>query len=227
MAIGFFAILTYWRWDQSVAMQISNGTAAGPDWWLLLAAAVFITAALTDMLDGFLARRWQAESTFGRIMDPFADKILVVGGFVFLAGPDFWWPFPAGWSDKLSGHGLQISGIYPWMVVTILARELLVTSLRGMIESRGVRFGADVFGKLKMILQSIVIPVCLITPAIMPVLPASPQTFGFTQQPFGRTFIDLCAWSMVGLTIISGIPYVVRGVKVLSSKPVAGNKEPA
>jgi len=51
-------------------------------WLLIPAMALFIAAALTDMLDGILARRWQVESKFGRIMDPFCDKVLILGAFV-------------------------------------------------------------------------------------------------------------------------------------------------
>ncbi|MFT3683676.1 MAG: CDP-alcohol phosphatidyltransferase family protein [Phycisphaerales bacterium] len=165
MAILFFIVLTLWRWEDSAASRHQV------DWVLISAAAMFIIACITDVADGYLARKWKVESAFGRIMDPFADKILVVGAFVFLAGPDFWWEFPAGSPSRLSGHGIQISGVYPWMAVVILGRELLVTSIRGVLEGQGIKFGADWWGKWKMILQSIAIPTALITPAVTRVLP--------------------------------------------------------
>ncbi|MFG0252788.1 MAG: CDP-alcohol phosphatidyltransferase family protein, partial [Phycisphaerales bacterium JB038] len=81
---------------------------------LTIATVLFVVAACTDALDGHLARRWQVESTFGRIIDPLADKVLVLGAFIYLAGPRFSLPADSG----------QISGVYPWMVVVILTREI-------------------------------------------------------------------------------------------------------
>src|SRR5688500_13012888 len=57
--------------------------------WANIAIGLFISAALTDAFDGYLARRWHVESVFGRIMDPFCDKVLIIGAFVYLTGPRF------------------------------------------------------------------------------------------------------------------------------------------
>ncbi|MGQ0628630.1 MAG: CDP-alcohol phosphatidyltransferase family protein [Phycisphaerales bacterium] len=197
VAVVFFAVLTYWRFEASAAW---NGQT---DWWLILAAALFIVAGLTDILDGFLARRWGVESTFGRIMDPFADKLLVVGALIFLAGPDFWHRTPE--MHALSGHGIQISGVYPWMVVLIFGRELLVTSIRGVLEGQGVRFGADWSGKLKMFCQSVCVPTCLITIAVTRVV-ARPDG----EAPWGRWTIDITVWVTLAVTAVSTVPYVLR-----------------
>jgi CDP-diacylglycerol--glycerol-3-phosphate 3-phosphatidyltransferase len=165
-----------------------------------------------------LARAWKVESGFGRIMDPFADKILVLGGFVFLASADFWWEFSDPRVVKLSGHGMQISGVYPWMVVTIMARELLVTSLRGYVESKGHAFPADRWGKLKMFLQSVAIPTSLIATAVTAVVPADPTT-SWLQWPWGRQVIDVVVRAMVFVTVASAIPYIWRAVTILSARP--------
>ena len=202
MALFFFAVLTYWRYEGSAAYNKLI------DWWLILAAALFIIAGLTDILDGFLARRWNVESTFGRIMDPFADKLLIIGALVFLAGPDFWHPTPQ--MHKYSGRGIQISGVYPWMVVVIFGRELLVTSVRAVLESRGVRFGADWSGKLKMLCQSVCVPAVLITMAVTSVVPRPDGSY-----PWGRIVVDATVWSTVILTLLSGVPYVFRCIALL------------
>ena len=77
LAAVFFGMLAWYRFDDE-------------RYWILLPAiGVFIAAALTDALDGALARRWQVESKFGRIMDPFCDKVLILGALCFLAGPGF------------------------------------------------------------------------------------------------------------------------------------------
>lgn len=210
MAIIFFAALTLWRFEDSAA---SRGR---PDWLLLGAAALFGIAVATDALDGYLARKWQVESAFGRIMDPFADKILVIGALVFLAGPDFWWRFPDGHPARFSGHGIQISGFYPWMAVLMIARELLVTSIRAVLEGQGVKFSSDWWGKGKMILQSFAIPTILIIIALFPI---KPEPSGrFWQGDPGRIAVDLLAWTTVVVTALSGVPYVIRCMNVLSRR---------
>ena len=110
-----------------VAALLADGTSlAGLETQIgvsheIFAVAIFLIAAVTDLLDGYLARRWKVEGVFGRVVDPFVDKVLVLGSFIFFAGGNF----------------TSITGVVPWMVVVILARELLVTSLRGSMEGSG------------------------------------------------------------------------------------------
>lgn len=173
-----------------------TGLARGRAFWGLMAVILFIVAALTDVLDGWLARRWQVVSVFGRIMDPFCDKVLVLGAFVFLVGPAFIAPDEA----------TPLSGLAPWMVVTILGRELLVTSLRGVLESMGVDFSADVSGKLKMLAQSICVPICLFV---------GTRDWALASDGW-RLLRDVAVWATVGLTIWSVVPYLLRGRALLS-----------
>lgn len=206
----FFVVLTLWRFEDSAA---SRGQA---DWLLLSAAALFGVAVATDALDGYLARRWHVESTFGRIMDPFADKILIIGSLVFLAGPDFWWRFPDGHPARFTGHGIQISGLYPWMAVLMIGRELLVTSIRAVAEGQGIKFSSDWWGKGKMILQSIAVPTVLVIIALFPVLPDNSGRLW--QGDPGRIAIDLIAWLTLAVTVLSGIPYIVRCVHIFTRR---------
>ncbi len=169
-----------------VALALFNGRSVDV---LIAAAVLFILAAVTDALDGYLARKWQVVSKFGRVVDPFADKLLVLGGFIFLAGPNF-----AG-----------LSGVAPWMAVVILARELLVTTMRGAYESAGIDFSANVWGKWKMILQSIVIPAVLILIAIDLRL-SEPMAWS-------RWLRDGLVWLTVLVTVLSGVPYVTQAMR--------------
>jgi CDP-diacylglycerol--glycerol-3-phosphate 3-phosphatidyltransferase len=122
-----------------------------PRYWVLdVCVVLFVVAAATDWLDGYLARKRNQVTAMGRVLDPFVDKVLVCGAFVFLAGASF--------RDDTGG---QVTRMYPWMVVVILGRELLVTGLRGFSESRGVSFGAVHSGKAKMVLQSVTAPVLM------------------------------------------------------------------
>jgi CDP-diacylglycerol--glycerol-3-phosphate 3-phosphatidyltransferase len=163
---------------------------------LLIAAGIFIFAALTDMLDGKLARAWDCVSRFGRIMDSFADKILVLGAFVVLAGPSF---STSGLADTPLIHA---SGVYPWMAVVILGRELLITSLRGLVEGEGGDFSAIWAGKWKMVAQSVAVPLILVVLAWGRWQPGDP----------GRLIIDITAWATVVITVLSAIPYIRRAI---------------
>jgi CDP-diacylglycerol---glycerol-3-phosphate 3-phosphatidyltransferase len=97
-----------------------------------LAAAVFALAALTDGLDGYFARSRDAVTTFGKLMDPLADKLLIVAALISL----------------VSLHRLPA-----WVAMVIIARELAVTGLRALAAERGVVIAASWMGKVKTILQ--------------------------------------------------------------------------
>ncbi len=179
---------------------LSTYEAADPNSQILdLATLLFVIAAITDFLDGYLARKWQIVSTFGRIMDPVSDKILVIGAFVFLAGTNFVIISPD------STISASVTGVYPWMVMVILARELLVTAIRSVAESMGIKFGSMLTGKLKMILQAIVIPVILFLVAHWD--PQNTQWAAYTRD--GLIYLTLVA------TVLSGWPYVIKSLTVL------------
>jgi phosphatidylglycerophosphate synthase len=165
---------------------------------------IYITAVVSDWLDGYLARKWHVEGLFGRIVDPFADKILVLGSFIFFAGKNFVIPDP----EFPLTHNLvkTITGVAPWMVVLLLARELLVTTLRGISESSGSSFGAVWAGKLKMGFQSATILVILIYLASLPWLNKN----GY--EPPARYFRDFGVWGTVVITLYSGVTYVQKAV---------------
>jgi CDP-diacylglycerol--glycerol-3-phosphate 3-phosphatidyltransferase len=95
---------------------------------------VFALAAMTDWLDGYLARKQGLTSTLGRNIDPLVDKVLICGAFIFLLP-------------------VRDSGVYAWMVTVVVARELIITGLRSFVENLGATFGADWLGKIKMVLQ--------------------------------------------------------------------------
>ncbi len=113
---------------------------------LWVAAGLFTVCVSTDWIDGWLARRRKQVTAFGRIADPFADKLLVLGTLIYM--------IPL--TDPIEA----------WFVVLLLAREFLVSGLRSYLESQGVPFGARWGGKIKMIVQSVMIPAVLVDQAI-------------------------------------------------------------
>ncbi len=204
LAVVFFVLLSWYRHRAPVASGREGSVLTSADWLLLWAAAVFSVAAITDVLDGYFARRWRQVSVFGRIMDPFADKLLVVGAFVFLAGPGFT-------TDGRPAE--QISGVYPWMVVVVLGRELLVTSIRAAFEGAGVPFGASLSGKLKMALQSVCVPAVLVLIALAD--PGERPHHVAEPAPLGRLLIDTIVWATMIVTLWSGLPYIWRAWAVV------------
>ena len=103
-----------------------------------LAALVFIIASVTDMLDGYLARRNKSVSDFGKILDPLADKLLVVTALIMLVA-----------IDRPGDAYVPV-----WLVVIIVAREVAVTVLRGIALTEGIVIPADELGKYKLLVQT-------------------------------------------------------------------------
>jgi CDP-diacylglycerol---glycerol-3-phosphate 3-phosphatidyltransferase len=217
MSVIVVALLAGYQYpDLDLPEPMSSASPAreprGVDILLLVVLALFVVAAITDALDGYLARRWKVISVFGRVMDPFADKLLVLGTLIMLAGEGFTMNVPvlsqgSAWqrSDIVS-----VAGFTPWMVVVILGRELLITSLRGAMESRGVDFSATTSGKLKMILQSAAIPLVMLLLAIV-------EPFSLRDGALARTWagwvIEATAWLTTLVTAWSGVPYVLRAMR--------------
>lgn len=105
------------------------------------ATGIFAFAAFTDYVDGYLARRYRAVSNFGKLLDPLADKILVMAALVMLVAQ--------------RGDVYGMPWVPAWMVVLVLAREFWVTGLRAVAASQGVIVAASSSGKLKNFLQMV------------------------------------------------------------------------
>ena len=113
-----------------IVLLLNAGDERSATW----AFAIFCIAALTDAVDGRLARRLGQVTRLGTFLDPLADKLLVIGTLI----------------------PLQTAGLVPaWVVVVIVARELAVTNLRAVASARGYSVGASLYGKVKTILQTL------------------------------------------------------------------------
>ena len=160
--------------------------------WFLTAFVLFIITAFTDKIDGWWARKFNQITQLGRMLDPFADKILICGTFIFLAAePEM----------RALTWGLQ-----PWVAVVVMGREMLVTAIRGFIEQHGGNFSAEWSGKIKMVFQCI----------------AGAAGLLYLHFAVSGTVPDWLTWTLiisVWITIIStvysGMEYVLRAVSML------------
>lgn len=159
---------------------------------LQLAFWLFLANCGSDVLDGWLARRGNVVTAFGRIADPFVDKVLVLGTMVLLVDLPWSRPyFPA------------------WVVVVILAREFLVTGMRGYVESIGAPLPADVFGKIKMFLQCWAIGIVIGLAAFR-----FPDGF----EAFLVVAGEACVWATLVASVGSGLSYVYRIGRLLKEE---------
>lgn len=174
---------------------VATDMCAGPEWWVpAVAGALFILAAATDALDGHLARKLGQLTDFGRIADPVADKVIISGSLIFLS--------TSPWSQVY---------VPAWMTVTIVAREFLVTALRGYLESRRVPFGARWDGKLKMIAQCVAIPAAFLLRALDLGLGSGAGIW----FDIVHWLVIVSVWTTLVLTITSGIRYVAFAASLL------------
>jgi CDP-diacylglycerol---glycerol-3-phosphate 3-phosphatidyltransferase len=161
--------------------------------------AVFALASLTDYLDGYFARKQGLSSTLGRNLDPLVDKVLICGAFIFL--------LPAAMVPGEEEHWLL-----PWMVTLIMARELIITSLRSYMENAGGNFGADWLGKIKMGLQCaalIAIFVFLYAKAAFPDNGTALWVFARLRDGF--------IWATLAATALSGLQYLWRAAQIYNA----------
>ena len=174
LSLVFFAVL--------VADNYGAFTASRT-FWLNISTALFVLAAATDFLDGYLARKWNMVSTFGRVADPIVDKVFICGSFVLLVK--------------------TCTLIAPWIPVIIVSREFLISGLRGFLEGRGIAFGAGMPGKVKMILQSITIPMVLFYEANAP------------DSVLMKNIVIVLIAATIVLTVGSSAQYVLRARRLL------------
>lgn len=158
------------------------------------ALAGFIVASLTDWLDGWLARRWNQMSPLGALLDPIADKVLVLG--VFLAF-------------------VQLALVPAWMVLVIAFREFLIPGVRLFAASRHVVLSAAKEGKHKTVSQMLTISVILIVLLIREV--AGPGGLAAGQERLMDWLVLGCLWLTMALTVTSGTLFFWRHWAVLRS----------
>ncbi len=138
LRIFFVPLLVAALVEQDVGFRLGTFTVTN-EW---LALAIFLSAAATDLLDGYLARRWKQVTTIGTLLDPIADKLLVSAALISL---------------------VQVRALPGWMAILIIGREFAVSGLRAIAAAEGYTIKASDLGKTKMLSQVVAISCMLLS----------------------------------------------------------------
>ena len=189
-----FAVYDFFAFDGAYADWLSRS----------LAAVIFLAAAITDFLDGHLARKHNLVTDFGKFMDPLADKFLVLGAMFSLCVSRYAFRYNDLFVYDFCIPADVLRLLFFWGAVVVLFRELAVTSMRLVVAKSGVVVAADLLGKIKTNTQIVCVCVVLLEPVVL---------------PFCRgwlTFASIVV--MVIFTIWSGLHYILSYWKYLDPK---------
>ena len=168
----------------------------------LVVFAFFVIASYTDHLDGKLARKNNQVTDLGKFLDPVADKLLVNSMLIFLCAPWFFAPYAKE----------QISFIPVWCVILMVARDIVVDALRFIAAQKGVVIAANIFGKLKTVLQMVAIGAVLLNDF--------PFHYIYPNNPYPQ-YLSVTAFLVYAATLtslISGVIYVVQNRQAFLEK---------
>jgi CDP-diacylglycerol--glycerol-3-phosphate 3-phosphatidyltransferase len=160
----------------------------------LAALIIFAIAALTDLVDGWLARKYNITTGFGKFMDPLADKILVSSALIAF---------------------IALGYARTWMVVPIIARDFFITGLRSLAAYKGVVITTSGFAKVKTFLQMTVVGVILAYINLKTFLPVWDINWGIFTDPRVITTFDIMLFVTMVVTVWTGIDYVVKNYYLL------------
>ncbi len=164
-----------------VCLMMKNGG----DSMRYLALSIFIVASLTDALDGHLARKYNLVTNFGKFMDPLADKLLVCSAMICL---------------------IELGRLPAWVVLVIIAREFIISGFRLIASDNGIVIAASWWGKIKTILQMVMIIVLILDLGV--ILPSAQNVITIVE--------NVLVYGALALTVISLVDYIAKNAKVLS-----------
>lgn len=162
----------------------------------IIALVLFVVAAVTDFLDGYIARKYNLVTDFGKFLDPIADKLLVAS-VLFMIAIDGTIPNPWG----------------VIVVTIIMSRELIVDAFRLIACTKGIVLAADIWGKAKTMVQCWTMPLCI----LLAFFEQCTKVAGT-----GLLVFQIACYTLIGistvLTVISGVNYFVKNKQVISTK---------
>jgi CDP-diacylglycerol--glycerol-3-phosphate 3-phosphatidyltransferase len=169
-----------------VIIMLSDTRAAG-----LWAAAIFGAAAVTDFIDGWLARKWGVVTVLGKFLDPLADKLIVMAALIML---------------------IPFGRIPAWAVFLVLGREIIITGLRSIASSEGIVIDASDLGKYKTIYQMVAIPGLLLHYDYYWFFGMRSEFLHVNMHNFGMFFFVIA----LALTLWSGFDYLYKFFRVFA-----------
>ena len=199
-------------------------------WGAFVAVGIFILAAFTDFLDGYIARKYKLVSDLGKLLDPIADKVLVCAALFCVVATN-----PLGYLVYLDINGFRVDWVqmdsHAWAVnfglilltvgaTLIVARELLVSAVRQIAASKGVVVQANLFGKVKTIFQDVSLPLLVLLNGGRFVASHDASAIGYMPSLFYTViwWIATVIFSIsVILTVVSGVIYLVQNRKVFTN----------
>lgn len=161
----------------------------------LIIFGVFIVASFTDFLDGYLARKNNQVTNLGKFLDPVADKLLINSMVIFLACNQISAPYA---SNNISFN--------LWCAIILIARDIVVDALRFIGAQKQVVISANIFGKMKTVLEMIAISLVLLN--------GFPFNYFDSSWPLGLHITDFVIYLTTLVSVISGIIYVIQNKKV-------------
>lgn len=160
-----------------------------------MALILFILAGVTDFVDGEIARRYESETNFGKLMDPLVDKILIAAAFISL---------------------VPLKAVPAWAATIVVARDFLITGLRLMASAKGVVLPAERLGKHKTSWQIVTVLFFLLLLSARELQYAQGDTLWWVRawHEGGRFLV----WAVVALTVYSGLGYAWRHRDIIASE---------
>ena len=162
----------------------------------LIVFIFFVVASYTDYLDGHLARKNNQVTNLGKFLDPVADKLLINSMVIFLIAP---WLFARYAQDQIISFNM-------WCVIILIVRDIVVDALRFIAAQKNVVIAANIFGKIKTVLEMVAISFVLLN--------GFPFNYFDANWPTGLHITDFIVYITTFMSLLSGIIYVVQNRKV-------------
>ena len=160
----------------------------------------FLIASYTDHLDGHLARKNNQVTALGKFLDPVADKLLINSMVIFLAAPAVFASYIPGASN--------VASFSVWCAIILVARDIVVDALRFIAAEKGVVIAANIFGKMKTVLEMIAISLVLL----------NGFPFYYFDAEWPVRIVDIFVYLATAVSVISGVIYVYQNRQVLVEK---------
>jgi CDP-diacylglycerol--glycerol-3-phosphate 3-phosphatidyltransferase len=169
----------------------------------LIVFVLFVIACYTDHLDGYLARKNNQVTDLGKFLDPVADKLLINSLVIFLIAPSIFSPYIPESCGPVVGFNM-------WCAIILVARDIVVDALRFIGAAKGKVIAANIFGKLKTVLEMVAIGAVLLNDF--------PFRYFDKGWPVGLHISDILVYLATLASLISGIIYVIQNKHVFLEK---------